>query len=71
MLTILFTIVEKTALEFYSNLHSLQENGSQHEFYNSGRKKAPLFIIKYLQQTFTKVPGTHKAPGMQQGSAEK
>lgn len=58
------SVVEKAAIELYSNLYPLQENGIQHEFYNGGREKAHSFITKYLQQTFTKcLRGTRHVRG--------
>lgn len=39
------TVVEKRAIEFYSNLYPFQEYQSQYECYNDGRKKTPLFIL--------------------------
>lgn len=45
-------VLERMAIEFYSYLYTLQENGIQHELYNSEEKKGPSFIPLYVQWKF-------------------
>lgn len=67
------SVVEKAAIELYSNLYPLQENGIQHDFITvAGRRHTRLLLNIFNRHLLSayEVPGMCEAPGTQRGSAE-